>query len=383
MESDLAEWLAGREHDGLLRSLTTVEHRDGVRYIVNGRACINFCSNDYLGFADDPVTRLGARETIEAWGCGAGASRLISGNLDIIRALEYTLAEWKQTPAALVFASGYMANIGVLTSLAGSDDTIFLDRLSHASLVDGVRLSRARLKVFPHNDIERLDTLLAGVKTGKKLVVTESVFSMDGDTAPLRELVTICKKRGAVLIVDEAHALGVYGGGRGLVNEYGLAEDVDVIIGTLSKALGSQGGFVAGSRILVEYLVNTSRSFIYSTGLSPVSAGAALAALRFLAANSARIEKLWYNISRFRSQMDELHIQGRGPICPVITGESETALNLARRLVEEGYLVPAIRPPTVPAGSARIRITLSAIHSEEQIDGLARAIHDALAGGVT
>jgi 8-amino-7-oxononanoate synthase len=383
MIPDLAEWLADREHDGLLRLLTVVEHRDGVRYIVNGRACINFCSNDYLGLADDPVTSRGARETLETWGCGAGASRLISGNLDIIHELEHTLAEWKQTEAALVFASGYMANVGVLTSLAGTDDTIFLDRLSHASLVDGARLSRARLKVFPHNDTERLDTLLAGVKTGEKLVVTESVFSMDGDTAPLGDLVTICKKHDAILIVDEAHALGVYGGGRGLVNECGLAGDVDVIIGTLSKALGSQGGFVAGSRVLAEYLVNTSRSFIYSTGLSPVSAGAALAALRFLSGNSARIEKLWYNISRFRSQMDEFHIQGRGPICPVIAGESSTALDLARRLVEEGYLVPAIRPPTVPAGSARIRVTLSAIHSEEQIDGLARAIHDVLPGGLT
>jgi 7-keto-8-aminopelargonate synthetase-like enzyme len=185
-----------------------------------------------------------------------------------------------------------------------------------------------------------------------------------------------------MLIVDEAHALGVYGGGRGLVNECGLAGDVDVIIGTLSKALGSQGGFVAGARILYEYLVNTSRSFIYSTGLSPVSAGAALAAIRFLAGNAARIEKLWYNISRFRSQMDEFHIQGRGPICPVITGESRTALSLARRLGEEGFLVPAIRPPTVPAGRARLRVTLSAIHSEEQIDGLARAIRNALPGGV-
>jgi 8-amino-7-oxononanoate synthase len=380
---NLAQWLAEREKAGLLRRRTAVTRREGVKYVVDGRNYINFCSNDYLGFADDPVIKRGAREALETWGCGAGASRLISGDLAIVRELERALAEWKQTGAVLVYASGYMANAGVLTSLAAPADTIFLDRLSHASLVDGARLSRARMKVFPHNDVDRLDTLLAGVKSGKKLVVTESVFSMDGDTAPLKELAAVCASHAALLIVDEAHALGVYGDGRGLVNQLGLTGNVDVIIGTLSKALGSQGGFAAGSPELIHYLVNTSRSFIYSTGLSPVSAGAALAAVQFLSRNSARNKKLWYNVSRFRSQTAELHIKGAGPVCPVITGESASALRLAHHLAEAGYLVPAIRPPTVPKGGARVRITLSAAHTDDQIDGLARTLGSVLRTGST
>ena len=376
IDTELSEWLTQRDGAGLRRVLTTVEARRGMEYRVNGRWYVSFCSNDYLGLADDDCTRQGARDALEQWGCGAGASRLVSGDLGIIRELETELAAWKQTEAALVYPSGYMANIGVISALAGPGDTVFIDRLAHASLVDGTRLSRARLRVFPHNDFERLDTLLGNVSARRTIVITESVFSMDGDTAPLRALSMVCKKHGALLMVDEAHALGVYGGGRGLVNAEGLSGKIDVLVGTLSKAIGSQGGFAAGSRKLCDYLVNTSRSFIYTTGINPAAAGAAIAALRCLKNDSTRIDKLWYNISRFRSQVSDLRIMGQGPICPVMTGTAQAACTRARLLAEEGYLAPAIRPPTVPEGGARMRVTLSALHSPEQIDRFARVLID-------
>ncbi len=376
IDTELSEWLTQRDGAGLRRVLTTVEARRGMEYRVNGRWYVSFCSNDYLGLADDDCTRQGARDALEQWGCGAGASRLVSGDLGIIRELETELAAWKQTEAALVYPSGYMANIGVISALAGPGDTVFIDRLAHASLVDGTRLSRARLRVFPHNDFERLDTLLGNVSARRTIVITESVFSMDGDTAPLRALSMVCKKHGALLMVDEAHALGVYGGGRGLVNAEGLSGKIDVLVGTLSKAIGSQGGFAAGSRQLCDYLVNTSRSFIYTTGINPAAAGAAIAALRCLKNDSTRIDKLWYNISRFRSQVSDLRIMGQGPICPVMTGTAQAACTRARLLAEEGYLAPAIRPPTVPEGGARMRVTLSALHSPEQIDRFARVLID-------
>ena len=256
LDEELRGYLAQHAADGLLRSLRRVSVRSGVRCTIDGRACVNFASNDYLGLADDPATREGALQAVRAWGAGAGAARLISGDYALVRELEELLAAWKGVPAALVFPSGYMANVGVLTALLGPQDTVILDRLAHASLIDGARLSRAAVRVFPHNDMARLDEILRRPRTGRVLVATESVFSMDGDCAPLPELAACCRKHGAVLLVDEAHALGVYGAGRGCVAAAHLAGQVDVVVGTLSKALGSQGGFVAGSRALIDTLVN-------------------------------------------------------------------------------------------------------------------------------
>ncbi len=377
LSRDLSEWLRQRDNEGLLRRRRTVESRDATILKVAGQTCVDFCSNDYLGFADDPITRKGAEEALRAWGSGAAASRLVSGDLAVLRTLEQALADWKQTEAALVFPSGYMANVGVITALLGQEDTVVLDRLAHASLIDGARLSGARLRVFPHNDVARLDTVLRKPRKGRTLVVTESVFSMDGDRAPLVELAECCKEHNAQLLVDEAHALGVYGDGRGCVAEAGVAGAVDVVIGTLSKALGSQGGFVAGSGELIEFLVNNARSFIYSTGLAPAAAGAALAALREISEDRSRIDKLWRNVSRLRTLLAGLAVQGEGPICPVVTGTSDSALGLSRKLFDAGFLVPAIRPPTVPVGTSRVRITVSAAHTLEQINDLAAALKNA------
>ena len=369
-----------RTDNGLFRTLKNVTRRDGKLIEVDGKICIDFCSNDYLGFANDPILQVGAEKALKKWGAGAAASRLISGNISIFGKLEKVIAEWKQTEDALVFASGYMANVGTISALLDENDTVVLDRLSHASLIDGARLSKATLKVFPHNDTEKLDEILKKINSenGKVLVATESVFSMDGDKAPLSDLVDCCKKNNALLLVDEAHALGVYGNGRGCVTEAGLSDEVDIVIGTLSKAIGSQGGFVACKKIIKDFLINNSRSFIYSTGLAPAAAGAALAAFVNLNTELSRIDRLWYNIKSFRKSCETdrscIKIAGDGPICSVIIGSAKKAVKLSEILFENGFLVPAIRPPTVPKGTSRIRITISATHTDEQLKKLAEIL---------
>lgn len=284
------------------------------------------------------------------------------------RQLEEALAEHKGTEAALVFPSGYQANVGSLTALLSPEDTVVLDRLAHASLVDGARLSRARLKVFRHNDPADLDKVLGRPGgAGERWVLVESVYSMDGDRAPLAELSAVCRRRGARLYVDEAHGTGVWGPeGRGVVNALGLEKEVDVCMGTLSKALGAQGGFVCGSRPLVDWLQNKARAYIYSTALVPAAAGAALAALSAARSDEAGRKKLFALSARLRAGLGPA---GEGPIVPVVVGETSAALDLSAALWEAGYLAPAVRPPTVSEGTARVRFSLTAGHSEEQIDG--------------
>jgi 8-amino-7-oxononanoate synthase len=374
----LARELDARAAQNLLRTRRTVHWHSAVECEVDGRACVAFCSNDYLGFAHDPLTHAGAADALATYGTGAGASRLISGDYPLVRELEQRLAAFKQVEAALVFPSGYMANLGVITALAGPRDRVVIDRLAHASIVDAARLSRARLRVFPHNDVAALDRILAQAHDGRTLVVTESVFSMDGDCAPLEELAACCAAHATTLVVDEAHALGVYGGGRGLVVERGLASRVPVVVGTLSKALGSQGGFAAGSRLLVEYLVNAARAFVYTTGLAPAAAGAALAAVRALDHDDARVTRLWRNTRTVRNGLRGAPVPGNGPICPLILGAAATAVAAAAQLREAGLLVPAVRPPTVPAGSARLRICLAAAHTHDQCAALLRALQPLL-----
>jgi len=379
LDAQLAHALDDRAAQGLLRTRRTVTWRSAVECDVDGRPCVAFCSNDYLGFAHDPATHAAAAEALAMYGTGAGASRLISGEYPLVRELEQRLAAFKHVEAALVFPSGYMANLGVLTALAGPRDRIVIDRLAHASIVDGARLARARLCVFPHNDVARLARILAQPHDGRTLVVTESVFSMDGDCAPLEELVECCAAHAAILVVDEAHALGVYGGGRGLVVERGLAARVPVVVGTLSKALGSQGGFAAGSHLLVEYLFNAARAFVYTTGIMPAAAGAALAAVRALEQDSGRVTHLWRNTQQVRAGLAAQRVPGGGPICPLIVGTAQAAVAAATSLRDAGLLVPAVRPPTVPVGTARLRISVSAAHTEAQCAALLRALHLLLA----
>jgi 8-amino-7-oxononanoate synthase len=375
LDAQLTHVLDERATQGLLRTRRTVTWRSAVECDVDGRACVAFCSNDYLGFAHDPATHAAAAEALATYGTGAGASRLISGEYPLVRELEQRLAAFKQVAAALVFPSGYMANLGVITALAGPRDRVVIDRLAHASLVDGARLSRAQLRVFPHNDVAALDRILAQPQAGRTLVATESVFSMDGDCAPLAELVECCAAHAAILVVDEAHALGVYGDGRGLVVARGLAARVPVVVGTLSKALGSQGGFAAGSHLLVEYLFNAARAFVYTTGIMPAAAGAALAAVRALEQATGRVTRLWRNTQQVRAGLVAARVPGNGPICPLLVGTAQAAVAAATSLRDAGLLVPAVRPPTVPVGTARLRISISAAHTEAQCAALLRALH--------
>jgi glycine C-acetyltransferase/8-amino-7-oxononanoate synthase len=366
-ESELSELRTASLH----RQLRVAETPQGVRTVVDGRELINFSSNDYLGLAFHPDVIRGAQKAAGIWGTGAGASRLVSGTTAIHAELEDRLARWVGTEAALVFPSGFQTNLGVIQALAGADDEVYVDRFVHASLVDGARLSGAKLRVYPHRDVKKLEALLAKPFAGKRLILTDSYFSMDGDCAPLLELVKLSEKFGAMLVVDEAHALGVYGDhGRGLLNEKSLTRRVTAIVGTLSKSLGSQGGFVAGSAELKDFLINKARAFIYTTGVSPTLCGAALAALNIVEKTDAIRDELWGRVDFARTHLRALGLDlgdSEGPIIPVILGDTRRTLAWADELREAGILGVAIRPPTVPKGTDRIRLTVTAKHTADDI----------------
>jgi 8-amino-7-oxononanoate synthase len=396
--SEELEALRARSLDRNLRELSSAQ---GSEVEIAGRRLINFSSNDYLGLANDARLRKAATAAIDQFGVGAGASRLISGTQSPHLRLERALAKWKGTEAALSFSSGYAAALGTIPALADKDDVVVLDKLCHASLIDGAKLSGAVLRVFPHNHVGKLESHLewAGRKhPGRRvLIVTESVFSMDGDRAPLRELVEIKKRFGAMLMLDEAHAVGVIGpNGRGLAAAENLSEEVDVQMGTLSKALGASGGYICGARTLIEWLINRARSFIYSTAPPPAIAAAALAAVDFLSSpeGEQRRLSLWKRIRLMRELLPQLD-GGRSPlsvgrlnnsnqcsalndigsaIFPLIVGDEKAALDLAAGLQGEGFLVPAIRYPTVAKGAARLRITVTAAHEPAQIRTLCQTI---------
>lgn len=367
LEGRLLAGLAMLESENRRRRPKTVQRIPSARTRVAGRDIINFASNNYLALAEDARVRQAAADTAQRWGAGATGSRLMGGTLALHEALETALAQFKGREAALVFPSGYHANLGMIPALAGPDDTLFLDRLAHASLVDGARLSKGRVRVFRHNDPQDLDRALSRVTgSGERWVITESVFSMDGDRAPLKELVSVCHKRGARLYVDEAHGTGVWGpDGRGWVNEQGVAHQVDVCMGTLSKAFGAQGGFVCGSEALIQWAVNRARAFIYSTALSPAAVGAAHASLTIVREEPDRRQRLFERAERL---WRGLGLHGQGPIVPLIVGEEAHALSLSAALWEAGLFAPAVRFPTVPKGAARVRFSLTSDHTEEEID---------------
>ena len=383
--SDLfQEQLQALHARSLHRKLREIGSAQGPEVQMVGRLLVNFSSNDYLGLAADPILRRAAIAAIEEFGVGAGASRLISGTQSPHVALETALAKWKRAPAAISFSSGYAAAVGTLPALASKQDVIILDKLCHASLIDGARLSGAILRVFPHNHLGKLESLLEWARRehpqARVVVVTESVFSMDGDRAPLRELIELKKRFDALLLLDEAHAIGVVGpNGRGLASDLGLEKEVDLQMGTLSKSLGVSGGYICGSRSLIDWLINRARSFIFSTAPPPALAAAATAAIQFLvsAEGETRRKMLWQRIVQLRKLLPEGGAGFGKPgaaIIPWIVGDEQRALDLARALQMEGFLVPAIRYPTVAKGAARLRMTLSASHSEAQVASLGDAL---------
>ncbi len=368
------------------RHLREISSAQGPEIKISGRRLINFSSNDYLGLANDPQLREAAIGAIGDFGVGAGASRLISGTQSPHLRLERALARWKGTEEALCFNSGYAAALGTIPALVSKSDVILLDKLCHASLIDGAKLSGAILRVFPHNHLGKLESHLEWAQRGhpgkRILIITESVFSMDGDRVPLRELVELKKRFGALLMLDEAHAVGVIGAnGRGLAAAENLNEHVDVQMGTLSKALGASGGYICGSRNLIEWLINRARSFIYSTAPAPGVAAAALAAVNFLSSAEGEERRLllWKRINLLRELLPKNAMNTEGSnassaIFPWIIGDEQAALDLASALQNEGFLIPAIRYPTVAKGSARLRITVTASHEEDQIRSLCEAI---------
>jgi 8-amino-7-oxononanoate synthase len=343
---------------------------------------LNFAANDYLGLSHHPKLIEAARQATSVRGTGAGASRLVTGTDSAVLALEEALAAWKEKETALVFSSGYAAALGAIPALVGKGDTVILDKLAHASLIDAARLSGATVRTFLHNDMGRLEALLAKISAEKTriLVVTESIFSMDGDAAPLRDLVELKDRFGAWLMVDEAHATGLYGQtGAGLVAAEGLSTRVEIVMGTLSKALGSVGGYIAGSRTLIDTLVNRARSFIYSTALPPGVIAASHAAIDLARGPEGALlrDRLRRNIDRFHAGLPatrKTHALSTSAIQPLICGEASAALELAAKLRNTGFQVPAIRYPTVPRHAARLRITLSAVHADKDIDALNRAL---------
>lgn len=371
-DSFLRETLDSLQHAGLLRSLPRLEGAPGPRIVVNGRSVLLLCSNNYLGLATDERVKQAAAEAIRTFGCGATGSRLISGNLELYTTLEQELAEFKSAEAALVFPSGYQANVGAVSALAGPGDVIFSDALNHASLIDGSRLSRAEIAIYNHGDPEDLERQLRLYPAARrKLILTESVFSMDGDLAPLKDLVLLAKKHRALMMVDEAHATGVFGPtGAGCVEALGLQAQVDIQMGTFSKALGSLGGYIAGSRDLIRYLIQRGRSFVFTTGLPPAVLAASTAALRIARQEPERRESLWHNVRRLRAGLEQSGYD-LGPeqsqILPLRLNDERRTMTACRFLLRQGVFVQGIRPPTVPPGTARLRIAPTAVHSEEDI----------------
>ncbi|HOW70241.1 MAG TPA: 8-amino-7-oxononanoate synthase [Phycisphaerae bacterium] len=378
-DSPWAEQLADLVGRGLHRSLRTVESAPGRHLTADGRRLICFSSNNYLGLAAHPAVALAAKAAIERWGWGSGASALISGYTAAHAELADRLAAFESAEASLVCSTGYQANLAAIRGLAGPGDVILLDKLDHASIIDGARGSGAVVRVCPHRDYAKLRRLLErGGAFRRRIIVTDSVFSMDGDLADLPRLVELKRRYEAILCVDEAHATGVLGlGGRGAAELMNVAGQVDVTVGTLSKALGGVGGFVAGSRLMIDWLVNTARAFIYTTALPPAACAAAGAALELVRCEPWRRVKVLDLAERMRSALASRGWD-TGPSCtqivPVIVGSSERALRLSGALEREGILVPAIRPPTVPGGGARLRISLSAEHEPEDVAALVQAL---------
>src|SRR5262245_7634028 len=370
---NLHDELTAIKQASLYRRLRRVENDQGPTLMLDGREVINFSSNNYLGIANHPSLARAAKEAIDRYGCGSGASRLISGNMALHEELENRLAAFKGTEAALVFNSGFQANTGILSTLAGEGDAIFSDALNHASIIDGCRLSRAMTFVYAHGDLDQLeDALKRADGARRKLIVTETIFSMDGDEAPLTAIVDLAEKYGGMVMVDEAHATGMFGAnGAGVVAKLDLGSRVAVQMGTLGKALGGFGAYVAGGSALRDLLINRCRRFIFTTSLPPAIMAMAMAAIDLVEREPERREALWRNCRALKDALTALGFslgESQSPILPLIIGDADECMSFSERLLAKGVFAQGIRPPTVPAGTSRLRITLMATHTRALID---------------
>ena len=371
------EELARLEREGLRRKRRTLEGPQGSIVQVDGACFVSFCSNDYLGLANHPDLIEAVCLAAKQFGVGAGASHLLLGHSSLHGQAERSLAKFVGLPAALLFSTGYMANIGVLAVLAGRNDAVFSDRLNHASLNEAALLSRAKLYRYPHLDLGALESLLAKSKEKRKVVVTDAVFSMDGDIAPVPDLLELCEKYDAILLLDDAHGFGVLGEGRGILAHFGIRSSRIVYMGTLGKAAGASGAFVAGDEGLIDMLVQKAKSYVYTTAQPPMLAKAILASLNLIETEAWRRAHLAELVGYLKSGIGGALMPSSTPIQPLVVGESEAAVKLSAKLAESGLIVPAIRPPTVPKGSSRLRISLSAAHTFDQLDRLIAALKDA------
>lgn len=375
------EQLDAKVQNHNLRTLKEYCPIDAVRVKRDDKEYLMMASNNYLGLTFDPRVIEGAPKGTKQYGTGSGGSRLVSGTFPLFTELENELAKFKNTEKALVFNTGYMANVGTISAIADKNTIIFSDALNHASIIDGCRLSRGSVKAYSHCDVDELKYLLKQVDcNARKLIVTDGVFSMDGDIAPLDKLYELSRDYNALLMVDDAHATGTIGNGHGTAAYFNLEKEIDIQLGTLSKSLGSVGGYVAANSTIIDYLVNTSRSFIFSTALSPADIGAALAALQVLETDASVLGRLQENVNYMADQLISMGIDATNetPIFPILIGRNEDTLAVSEYLYEAGIIGTAIRPPTVPIGESRIRLTVTAAHNKKQIDFVCQSLHNAM-----
>ena len=366
---------------GLNREMKVVGNAQDTHIEIEGKTFLSFCSNNYLGLANHPSVIKAVKDAVVEYGWGAGASRLVSGNMSLHESLEDEISRFKGKEAALVFPTGYMANLGAISSLVSNGDLVICDKLNHASIIDGCRLSGADFRVYAHCDMVKLENILRkSSKYNRKLIVTDSVFSMDGDLAPLPDIVRIAGKHKAMVMVDEAHGTGIFGeNGRGVVEHFNLNKEVYIVMGTLSKAIGSLGGYVCGDTDLINYLRNKARSFMYTTALPPAVCAASIAGIKLIQNDPSLRELLWHNVRFIKEKLKSLNlsiISSESPIIPILIGDSQKAVDMSNFLYKKGLLIPAIRPPTVPANSSRLRMTVMSTHTKEDLERLLEVLSE-------
>jgi 8-amino-7-oxononanoate synthase len=371
------------KESGLYRELRVVENAQDTHIEIEGKAFLSFCSNNYLGLANHPSVVKAVKDAVGKYGWGAGASRLVSGNMTLHEKLENEISKFKRKESTIVFPTGYMANIGAISTLVSKGDLVICDKLNHASIIDGCRLSGADFRVYAHCNMEKLENILKkSSKYNRKLIVTDSVFSMDGDLAPLPDIVRIATKHKAMVMVDEAHGTGVFGkNGRGVVEHFNLNKEVNIVMGTLSKAIGSLGGYVSGDIVLINYLRNKARPFMYTTALPPAVCAASIAGINLIQEDPSMRESLWYNVRFIKDKLRSLNINmisSESQIIPILIGDAQKAVEISKFLYKRGILIPAIRPPTVPANSSRLRMTVMSSHTQEDLVSLFEVLSEVL-----